>query len=133
MVSPMTAAQRARFQKALLDLKAELESSGFERLEPNRASALDVGDAEDEQPLNEMIQSVASGRNRNHAVMLRQIAHALAKLRDDPDDFGVCEDCSESIALPRLTAMPFAAFCVTCQGKRDGPRGGARKKITDYR
>ena len=128
----MTSEQRASFQKALLALKTEIESAGFERLAPNRSSEAEVEDNEDEQPLNEMLQAVASGRNRNHAVTLGQIGRALTKLRDDPGDYGICEECSEPMALPRLRAMPYAAFCVTCQGKRDGARGGPRRKLTDY-
>jgi DnaK suppressor protein len=130
----MTAAQRARFKKALLELQQELQTTGFQKVDPNRTSAETVGDNEDEQPLNEMLQSVTSGRNRSHALMLGQITRALAKLRDDPDDFGVCEECSEEIPLPRLNAMPYALLCVACQSKRDGPKGGpTRKKLTDYR
>ncbi len=130
----MTPLQQERLKKALLELKKELETSGFQRVEPNRTSEAEVGDNEDEQPLNEMLQSVASGRNRNHALMLRQVLGALARLRDDPDDFGVCEDCNEDIPMPRLQAMPYAQLCVACQSKRDGPRGGpTRKKVTDYR
>lgn len=130
----MTASQRTRFRNALLALQQEIQTHGFQKLDPNRTSAEAVGDKEDEQPLNEMLQSVASGRNRSHALMLGQITRALAKLRDDPDDYGVCEECSEAIPLPRLNAMPYATFCVACQSKLDGPRGGpTRKKLTDYR
>ena len=29
--------------------------------------------------------------------------------------------------------MPYAEFCVECQGKQDRPKGGpTRKKLTDY-
>jgi DnaK suppressor protein len=130
----MTPARRMQLKKALLDLKRELESSGFQRIEPNRTSEAEAGDNEDEQPLNEMLQSVASGRNRNRAVILGQVTAALAKLRDDPDDFGICEECSEEIPFPRLRAMPYASLCVGCQSKQDGPRDGpTRRKLTDYR
>jgi DnaK suppressor protein len=130
----MTAAQLTRFKKLLLDLQHKLQTAGFQRIDPNRTSGETVGDNEDEQPLNEMIQSVASGRNKNHALILGQITRALAKLRDDPDDFGVCEECSEDVPLPRLNAMPYASYCVACQTKLDGPRSGpTRKKLTDYR
>jgi DnaK suppressor protein len=129
----MTAAQQAKLKKALLALKTELESGGFQKLEPNRTSEAEVGDNEDEQPLNEMMQSVASGRNRAHAGMLVQVTRALAKLRDDPDDYGVCEDCSEDISAKRLEAMPYAQLCVVCQSKKDDPRGYKRKSLTDYK
>jgi DnaK suppressor protein len=61
------------------------------------------------------------------------VLKALAKLRDEPDSFGECEECGEALPLGRLEAMPFAEYCVTCQGKRDAPKGQpTRRKPTDY-
>ena len=61
-----------------------------------------------------------------------RVDKALRKLRDEPEDFGTCEECGEDIAPARLQAMPYAEFCVPCQGQRDNPKSVRRKSLTDY-
>ena len=130
----MTEAQREKLKQKLLALHAELTGKAPAKVEPNRTDEARVGGDEDEQPLNEMMQAIASSRNRNMAGALVKVQKALNKLRESPDEFGECEECGDEIALPRLQAMPYAEFCVECQGKRDAPKGGpTRKKLTDYR
>jgi DnaK suppressor protein len=128
----VTKTQRAQLEKALMALRSELTSRSPRKLEPNRTNEAEVGGDEDEQPLNEMSQAIASNRNKNDAVMVARVERALAKLRDEPDDYGVCEECGEDIADGRLKAMPYAELCVACQSKKDPGRGGTRKKLTDY-
>lgn len=130
----MTPAVRRKLETRLRELRQELLASGPSRIEPSRTDDARIGSDEDEQPLNEMLQSVASGRNRNLAKTLALIDKALQKLKDDPDDFGNCEDCGDEIPRARLEALPYAEFCVPCQQRADGPKSGpTRKKLTDYR
>ena len=130
----MTPAQRKQIHELLLSLERELTGKTPAKIEPNRTDDAKVGGDEDEQPLNEMMQSIASNRNRNIAGVLARVNKALAKLRGSPDEFGECEECGDPIAFARLKAMPYAEFCVDCQGKKDAPKGGpTRKKLTDYR
>jgi RNA polymerase-binding transcription factor DksA len=79
-----------------------------------------VGGDEDEQPLNEMLQAIASDRNRASGDALGRAQRALEKLDRAPDEAGSCEECGEDIPWGRLKAMPYAELCVACQGKRDG-------------
>ncbi|BBO70623.1 dksA/traR C4-type zinc finger family protein [Desulfosarcina alkanivorans] len=37
----------------------------------------------------------------------------------DSEDFGLCRDCEEPIAVARLMAMPEAALCVACATRRE--------------
>ena len=129
----MTEAQREKFKQKLLALHAELTGKAPAKIEPNRTDESRVGGDEDEQPLNEMMQAIASSRNRNMDGVLKRVVKALGKLREDPDGYGECEECGEELPMGRLRAMPYAEFCVACQGKRDAPKGGpTRKKLTDY-
>ncbi len=129
----MKEAQRQKLKALLLALRAELTGQGRQKIAPNRTSEAEVGGDEDEQPLNEMQQAIASNRNRTHSGALGRIDKALKKLAEDPDDAGVCEECGEDIPFGRLTAMPYAELCVTCQSGKDAPKGGpTRKKLTDY-
>ncbi|WP_342375700.1 TraR/DksA family transcriptional regulator [Myxococcus stipitatus] len=129
----MNAKQRDELKGLLLALHSELTEKAPARIEPNRTDDARIGGDEDEQPLNEMMQAIASNRNRNMDGVLARVLKALAKLRDDPDSFGECEECGDEVPLGRLRAMPYAELCVTCQGGKDAPKGRAtRRKLTDY-
>jgi DnaK suppressor protein len=129
----VTDAQREELRKLLLGLHAELTGKTPLKIEPNRTDDAKVGGDEDEQPLNEMMQAIASSRNRNMDGVLARVVKALGKLRNEPDSFGECEECGDELPYGRLKAMPYVEFCVECQGKKDKPKGGpTRKKLTDY-
>ena len=130
----MDARQRGKVERTLRDKRAELLAAGPQKIEPNRKDVATSGVADDdEQALSEMLQALASTRNRENAALIASIDHALHKLRDEPDDFGACEDCGEDIPQKRLEVMPWAAYCTECQSKLDPARNVARKKLTDYR
>lgn len=125
---------KERWEKLLRARLDAIVAAGDAPIEPNRRDAATVGVAdEDEQALSEMMQTLASARNRDSARELEAINRALAKLQNAPDDFGVCEDCGDDIPEKRLTLMPWARFCLECQGKLDPLRNQKRTKITDYR
>ncbi len=130
----MTPKQREAHHGTLERLRAEVLNTGPARIEPNRSDPATTGVAdEDAQALSEMMQVLASKRNEGKAALLRQIDHALTKLVDAPEDFGLCEECEEEIGPKRLSAVPYATLCVACQAKRDPKLGASRKKLTDYR
>jgi DnaK suppressor protein len=133
-MTAMTPAKIQGLQKRLLALKEELRGKGPKRIEPNRTDDAKVGGDEDEQPLNEMNQSIASDRNRHDAMVLARICKALRKIASAPDDFGLCEDCGDDLGEARLAAMPYAELCLECQAKRDGPKGPrTRRNLYDFR
>jgi len=130
----MTEAKRRSFESLLHGRRDKLVAEGPQKIEPNRKDPSAVGVAdEDEQALSEMLQTLASTRNQGSAKELGEIDRALRKLRDDPDEFGVCEDCGDDIPEKRLTLMPFARFCAECQAAADPKRNVARKSVTDYK
>jgi DnaK suppressor protein len=130
----MDATERARFASKLAALKAEIMADGDLELEPARKDPAEVGGDEDEQPLAEMNQIIASKRNRTRTEILGRVLAALERLEKSPDDFGLCSECGEAIGR-RLEAMPYVELCVECQQERDGgPKGsGRRRHLTDYR
>jgi DnaK suppressor protein len=130
----MTPAARKKLRLALERLRAEITATGPAKIEPNRADPATAGVAdEDAQALSEMLQVLASQRNRGQAELLGRIDKALRKLATAPDDFGLCEDCEEEIAGRRLALMPYATRCPACQAKAEPKLGGTRRKLTDYR
>ena len=54
--------------------------------------------------------------------ILNRIESALRKI--DEGSFGVCENCSKSISLKRLKAVPYAELCIKC--KEDEEKKGNR-------
>jgi DnaK suppressor protein len=130
----VTPNQRTALEQALRALRDEIVAAGPARIEPNRKDPSTVGVAdEDEQALSEMLQTLASQRNRQSASRLSQIDRALRKLHETPDEYGLCEDCEEEIAEKRLQLVPDATLCAECQAKLDPKRGGSRKGLTDFR
>lgn len=122
-----------KHRKALLSLRDEILREADVPLEPTRRDPTKVGADEDEQPLTEMLQVIASNRNRNRATELARIEAALRRIEENPDDFGLCLECEEEIAERRLAAMPYVERCVECQAAGDSPRDGRRRHLTDYR
>lgn len=113
--------------------REELRREGDVDIEPIKDDPTKKID-EDAAPLAEMAQVIASNRNRAHAHQLAQIAEALVRLEEEPEDFGLCESCDEPIPMRRLELMPWARLCAACQQEQetvDGP--GTRKHLTDYR
>jgi DnaK suppressor protein len=130
----MEAAARERHRQRLLALKAEILREGDVEIEPGRADPTAVGSDEDEQPLAEMSQTIASSRNRNRSQVLGRVAAALGRLEADPDAFGLCLECEEPIPAKRLDLMPYVELCVDCQQTEDGPRTkGGRRHLRDFR
>ena len=128
----VTADELSHFRARLLALKAALDDEGPIKLDPNRTD--DIGKRDDDhQPLNEMLQSIASSRNRNRTDELRRIEAALQRIDRDPDDYGLCMECEEPIRRRRLELMPAVELCVKCQSAQESDRpAGRRNHLTDY-
>jgi DnaK suppressor protein len=130
----MTPRERANLKRSLERLRAEITRTGPAKIEPNRTDPTSTGVAdEDAQALSEMMQVLASQRNRGQAELVARIDRALQKLARAPDDFGLCEDCEEEIDPRRLAVMPYATRCPACQSKAEPKLGGGRKNLRDFK
>ena len=67
----------------------------------------------------------ASGNNEVHiqlklkqtdAKILQAIEEALYRM--EKGTYGICRDCGEEIAAPRLNAIPWTRVCITCKEKQ---------------
>ncbi len=122
----------ARVKQRLLDLRAEILREGDIEIEPVRRDPGDVGGDEDEQPLAEMSQVIASKRNRARTETLARIEHALQRIESNPELVGLCTECEEPIGK-RLALLPYAELCVACQQSLDGaPKPGGRRNLLDF-
>lgn len=123
--------QLEQLQAKLEARRQELVRLGDEAISPNRRDPSQTPD-EDEQPLNEMNQVIASRRNKARRLELERIDQALRRIERDPEEFGECLECGEPIPRGRLELMPWALCCVRCQEARSPRRGGRRRHATDY-
>jgi len=131
---PVDAAALRRHRKRLNDLRDEIVNEGDLTIEPGRTDPTAVGTDEDEQPLAEMSQTIASSRNRARASELTRIQAALNRLENDPDSFGLGAECDEPISPKRLELMPFVDLCVECQQAKDVPKQpSGRRHLRDYK
>jgi DnaK suppressor protein len=128
----MNQAERDHFKTALEHLRDALDGSGVIKVQPNCAPDVERPD-DDFQALNEMHQSIASGRNQNRSLVLAQVRTALELMAEDPEEYGLCHECEEPIPRARLALMPYVERCVQCQSVEEetgSPKG--RRKLTDY-
>lgn len=114
---------RGRADVDVNGLRADLEQlRGFRVEELNELTAgMATGsdDAED---------GVASALMTAAATALADIDAALHRI--DEDRFGMCQGCGDDIAVDRLTALPMATLCMSCQyateangsGREQSPR-----------
>lgn len=125
-------AEREELHLHLTQRRQELIDEGDLAISPNRTDPTRPPD-EDEQPLTEMNQVIASKRNRLRAQEIEGINRALYMLEHQPEDYGECEECGEMIPLGRLKIMPWASQCVVCLGRQEKLHKSTRRRhIFDY-
>jgi DnaK suppressor protein len=127
------ASELAQWKQRLVALRAEILAEGDVAIEPVRKDDTRVGSEEDEQPLVEMSQVIASKRNHERTLALKRVDKALARIESEPEMFGLCRECEEPIGK-RLWAVPYAEFCVECQQASDGAsKPGRRRHLLDFK
>ncbi|MBV8551837.1 MAG: TraR/DksA family transcriptional regulator [Acidobacteriaceae bacterium] len=77
--------------------------------------------AEDFDRLQQQLNREVAIRNLDReSKLLKEVQAAMTRM--DEDAFGVCLRCEESIPEKRLKALPWAAYCVSCQETIDRQR-----------
>lgn len=75
-------------------------------------------------PADEMDAARSLADIETHASLIERAEERLKAIdfafnRLEQGRYGVCAQCGDEIALERLGALPFAAYCVECQEKRN--------------
>lgn len=102
------------YQSLLREVREELEHSGNQ----HRIDLLnsEPGDSGDESLANALADFNLAILDR-HIDGMRDIEAALQRVRNG--EYGVCIDCGEDVAFPRLMAYPTAKRCIVCQEQRE--------------
>ncbi len=102
--------ERDRFRQMLLsERQSVLKSLGWKV--DGLAQGGPVGDEDLAQISYD--EFVALAINRIDFAKLRQIDESLARI--DDGDYGNCLGCGEPIPEKRLSAIPWARYCIPCQ------------------
>jgi DnaK suppressor protein len=106
---------KERFRKLLLDMRREImDQVKAQHQSPPESDQLgDLGDNA-ARDLAAEYAYLFSGRLRKRLFLIDEALEAIER-----DDYGLCDDCEESINEKRLTLMPFTRWCVRCQSKRE--------------
>jgi DnaK suppressor protein len=102
-----------RFKALLLEKRSQILQNAQSTLTEDMA--LDTNDLPDEMDLasSEYLQSFTFRLRGREKVFLEKIDRALVKI--DNNDFGLCEECGEEIAVKRLEARPETNLCIRCK------------------
>ncbi len=63
-------------------------------------------------------QEFTLGLIENEQETLQLVQSALKRI--DAGTFGLCDECGEPIAKPRLQALPYTKHCIQCARKLEG-------------
>src|SRR5690242_18277399 len=107
----------AGYRDALLHKRAELlEGTGSKPLQwtmENNSGR--QGDMADQATGNNEVH-IQLKLKQTDAKILQAIEEALKRIEEGT--FGICRDCGEEIAAPRLNAIPWTRVCITCKEKQ---------------
>ncbi|HTA41257.1 MAG TPA: TraR/DksA family transcriptional regulator [Bryobacteraceae bacterium] len=109
----MTPADTQKFEALLRNKHDELASALRKR---NDIAIEKTPDGIDEVQLMGERELAIRSLDRNSAA-LRQITRALARI--EGGTYGICLHCEEAISPKRIAAVPWTAFCLSCQDKID--------------
>lgn len=101
----------------LKEIKEKLLAEREQLIEKLKGNDLSIDDAETPDPVDLAVRNysknVMLAVSENESKQLLLIDQAL--MRIDDDEYGSCQNCEKPINPKRLTAIPWARFCIDCQ------------------
>jgi DnaK suppressor protein len=117
----MTTTKNAEVRRVLEAKRKELLTGSSDRDEILIENA-----AEDFDRLQQQLNREVAIRNLDReSKLLKEVQGAISRLEDD--SFGICLRCDEEIPEKRLKALPWAAYCVSCQEAIDRRRAAGER------
>ena len=105
--------QMETYRKLLLDKRAELlarvKAARANETEGRREDAPDLGD----RALSTMNRDLSYRLTTGERDILKRIDDALDRI--ESERYGECQSCGKKVQQGRLTAVPWAQFCIDCQ------------------
>jgi DnaK suppressor protein len=117
----MTTTKNAEVRRVLEAKRKELLIGSSDRDEILIENA-----AEDFDRLQQQLNREVAIRNLDReSKLLKEVQGAISRLEDD--SFGICLRCEEEIPEKRIKALPWAAYCVSCQEAIDKRRAAGER------
>lgn len=91
---------------ALLATDKALNEMIEENKNARHGDEIDIAEADSNRSMSFQRKNLGSSE-------LNKIDLALAKIRSG--EYGVCDECGETIPLNRLKALPYSTYCLGCQ------------------
>jgi DnaK suppressor protein len=109
----MTNTELNTFRRVLNHRQQELGNSN------NIREGLAIGSSSDEldRTQDASDRDYAMSSLERNSDRLREVRSALGRIA--AGTFGICSNCEENINPKRLTAIPWASFCIVCQEAAD--------------
>ena len=98
------------FRKLLTSMLEEAKQKGDSTIEELTDSNEVFATAESDRAFTLRIRD----RERR---LIRKIQSALQRI--DDGTYGICDECGEEIAIPRLKARPVTRLCINCKAKQE--------------
>ena len=113
----MTQTNETTYREALLRKRSELIAAGGAAKPLAASTEMNTrqGDLADQASGNNEVH-IALKLKQTDAKILQAIEEALVRL--EKGTYGICRDCGEPIAPPRLNAIPWTRVCITCKEKQ---------------
>lgn len=115
------------------------ELNGFRRALENKLLEIGNGSGIREalaiETTSDELDRVQNANDRDYAMgNLERTSSRLGEVRDalrriGAGTFGICAGCEENINLKRLTAVPWASYCIVCQEAEDREKSTDRSEI----
>jgi DnaK suppressor protein len=108
------------YRQQLLALRQQLLQRIFDMEESMLAMDADRDIERTDRVQEEVAEGALTALGEQGRREMEAIQAALARL--DAGTYGICETCGEEISAARLTAMPTARRCVSCQERLERRR-----------
>src|ERR1043165_3474930 len=99
------------------DVKARLLNERDQLVQKLQGNDLSIDDSETPDPVDLAVRNysknVMLAVSENESRQLTLIDEALMRIEDD--EYGLCQNCEKTINAKRLTAIPWARYCIDCQ------------------
>src|SRR5262245_46448738 len=108
------------YRQRLLALQQHIMQRVFGMEEAMRAMDTDRDIERTDRVQEEAVEVALTALDEQGRREMEAIQAALTRI--DAGTYGICESCGETISAARLTAMPMARRCVSCQERLEHSR-----------
>lgn len=104
------------FKEMLAKMREEIQQKGENTIEDMTEDREMYADPADRASAESDRAFILRLRDRDRK-LIQKIEQALERIEEG--SFGICDDCGEDIAVPRLKARPVTTLCIKCKSKQE--------------